>query len=237
MEIIPAIDIKEGRCVRLLQGNPDWMVTYADDPVAVAQRWIREGAHRLHVVDLDGAFSGHPVHLDLVEAIARLGVSVQVGGGYRTLADLEAAFARGAERIVLSTAARKLANEAAQRFGDRVVVSIDVKDGRVAVEGWTSVSEVDAVKLAATLKAHGICRFIYTDIARDGMLTGPALTALSAFIQAINSPVIAAGGVATASDVEALERTGVEGVIIGRALYEGQVSLRSILARWGEGQC
>ncbi len=237
MEIIPAIDIREGRCVRLLQGDPRRMVVYGDDPVAVASRWVQDGARWLHVVDLDGAFAGHPIHLPLVKAIAELRVPVQVGGGYRTLHDVEAGFAAGAERVVLSTAARTLAGEAAQRFGERVVVSIDARDGQVAVEGWATAAGMDAIGLAEELKGRGIRRFIYTDIARDGMLRGPALATLQAFVCAVATPVIAAGGIATESDIAALEPTGVEGVIIGRALYEGQVNLQAMLLRWGRGSC
>ncbi len=237
MEIIPALDIREGRCVRLLQGDPRRMIVYADDPLEAARRWVGEGARRLHVVDLDGAFAGYPVHLPVVEAIARLGVPVQVGGGFRTLDDLEAGLATGAERVVLGTAARALAADAAVRFGARVVAAIDAKNGQAAVAGWTVDSGVDPVRLATSLQASGIRRFIYTDIARDGMLSGPAVEALRAFVSALRAPVVAAGGVSSPADVEAVEGTGVEGVIIGRAIYEGQVNLPAMLARWGGSRC
>ena len=237
MEIIPALDIREGHCVRLLQGDPRRMIVYADDPLEAARRWVGEGAQRLHVVDLDGAFEGHPIHLPLVEAIARLGVPVQVGGGFRTLDDLEAGLAAGAERVVLGTAAQTLAADAAGRFGARVVASIDAKNGHAAMAGWTVDSGVDPIQLATSLQASGIRRFIYTDIARDGMLNGPAVEALRVFVSALEAPVVAAGGVSSPADVEALEGTGVEGVIIGRAIYEERVNLPAMLARWGGSRC
>jgi len=237
MEIIPAIDIRDGRCVRFLQGDPNRMVVYADDPVVVAQRWLDEGAQRLHVVDLDGALLGRPVHLSVVEAIVRLGARVQVGGGFRTLADLEAGVATGAERVVLGTAARMLAPVAAARLGARLVASIDAKDGQTAVRGWTETSGDDPLRVAAALKAQGIGRFIYTDISRDGMLGGPAVAAVQAFVQAVGVPVVAAGGVATADDIIALDGAGIEGVIIGRALYEGSINLRAILTQWRSRAC
>ncbi len=235
MEIIPAIDIRDGRCVRLLQGDPGRMLVYGDDPVEMARRWVLEGARRLHVVDLDGAFLGRPVHLELVEAIAGLGVPVQVGGGFRTLDDLKAALAAGAERVIVSTAAFALTEEAGRQLGDELVVAIDVKDGQVVFKGWTSMSGIDAVSLAKDLTARGIRRFIYTDIARDGMLAGPAVAALHTLVHAVATPVIAAGGIGTEADLATVERTGVEGVIVGRALYEGRVDLRRMVARWGAG--
>ncbi len=213
------------------------MIVYADDPLEAARRWVGEGAQRLHVVDLDGAFVGHPVHLPVVEAIARLGVPVQVGGGFRTLEDLEAGLAAGAERVVLGTAAQALAADAAGRFGARVIASIDAKNGHAAMAGWTVDSGVDPIRLATSLQASGIRRFIYTDIARDGMLNGPAVEALRVFVSALAAPVVAAGGVSCPEDVEALEGTGVEGVIIGRAIYEERINLPAILARWGGSRC
>ncbi len=237
MEIIPAIDISEGKCVRLLQGDLRRKIVYADDPVAVATRWIGEGARRLHVVDLDGAFAGRSQHLGIIEAIAHLGVAVQVGGGFRTLEDLDVGFARGADRVIIGTAAPGLAEEAAARFGDRIAVSIDAKDGETAVQGWTKGSGFTPVHLALPLVELGVRRFIYTEVARDGMLTGPAVASLQAFVDAVRVPVIAAGGVGSPADVDALRTTGVEGVIIGRALYEGLVDLREMLAGQGGSAC
>jgi phosphoribosylformimino-5-aminoimidazole carboxamide ribotide isomerase len=237
MEIIPAIDISEGKCVRLLQGDPRRKIVYADDPVAVAKRWIGVGARRLHVVDLDGAFAGRSQHLGIIEAIAQLGVALQVGGGFRTLEDLDVGFARGADRLIIGTAAPGLAEAAAARFGDRIAVSIDTKDGETAVQGWTTGSGFTPVHLAIPLVELGVRRFIYTDVARDGMLTGPAVASLLAFVGAVRVPVIAAGGVASPADVEALRTTGVEGVIIGRALYEGLVDFRKMLAGQGSSAC
>lgn len=237
MEIIPAIDISEGKCVRLLQGDLRRKIVYADDPVAVARRWIEQGARRLHVVDLDGAFAGRAQNLDLIGAIAQLGVAVQVGGGFRTVEDMEAGFARGVQRVILGTAAQALAPAAAARFGERVAVSIDAKDGETAVRGWTGGSGATPLQVATALVERGIRRFIYTDVARDGMLTGPATASLWAFVQAVPVPVVAAGGVSSSADLEALKDTGVEGVIIGRALYEGVINLRAVLANQGSLSC
>ncbi|MBI3974920.1 MAG: 1-(5-phosphoribosyl)-5-[(5-phosphoribosylamino)methylideneamino]imidazole-4-carboxamide isomerase [Armatimonadetes bacterium] len=231
MIIIPAIDIRRGRCVRLIQGDAAREFVYADDPVAMARRWMDEGARWLHIVDLDGAFSGHPVHLDLLRAIATaIPVPIQAGGGFRTLDDIADGLLAGAARIIVGSAAPALAEEAARRFGDRVAVAIDVKAGHVAVAGWTAVSAHEAVPLGRALVARGIRRFIYTDVSRDGTMIGPNLKALRAFVRAVPAPVIAAGGIASPADLAALERAGVEGAVMGRALYEGRLNLTFLMA-------
>lgn len=227
MIVIPAIDIRGGRCVRLIQGDAQRERVYADDPVQVAREWTLQGARWLHVVDLDGAFAGRPVHLDLLRAItASTDVPVQAGGGFRTLEDIEAGLDAGAARVVLGTAALGLAEEANRRFGERVAAAVDVKDGRVAAEGWVTFQDSDPATWGRALAARGIRRFIYTDIARDGMLAGPDVAGVAAFIAAMGVPVIASGGVASPEDVRNLERVGVEGVIVGRALYEGGIDLK-----------
>ncbi|MPZ24141.1 MAG: 1-(5-phosphoribosyl)-5-[(5-phosphoribosylamino)methylideneamino]imidazole-4-carboxamide isomerase [Dehalococcoidia bacterium] len=231
MDVIAAIDIRGGRCVRLLQGDYTRETVYADDPVEVARRWAERGAARLHVVDLDGAKSGRPdqqaVVVRLIESVP--GVAVQVGGGIRRLRDAESYIEAGAARIVLGTAAIKEQEtvlNACARFPDRVVVAIDARDGMVAAEAWHEVTSVAAVDLAHEIEesAHAT-RFLYTDIATDGTLAGPNVTALTAFIRAVSSPVIASGGVGSLADVEKVAATGAEAVVVGKALYEGRLSL------------
>jgi len=238
MLVIPAIDIRNGRCVRLVQGDARRELVYADDPAAVAGRWVAQGARYLHVVDLDGAYAGRPIHLDLLRLIvSEAGVPVQTGGGFRTFADIEAGLAAGAARVIVGTAALWLGEELGPRYGERVAVSLDVKDGRVAVKGWTDVAGPDPITLGSQLAARGIRRFIYTNISRDGMLAGPDVEGVRAFMRAGAVPVIAAGGIVSNADVIALGELGVEGVIVGRALYEGRVDLPALLARWGATVC
>lgn len=234
MLVIPAIDIRGGRTVRLLQGDFSREIPYSNDPVAMARQWARLGAPWLHVVDLDGARTGRPAHLELIRRIASaVGIPLQVGGGVRTLEDIEAVLATGAVRVVLGTAAARIAAEAAARYGERVAAAVDVRDSRVAVEGWTTVTARDALTVGQELAARGVRRFIYTAIARDGMLTGPDLEEITAFVGAVAMPVIASGGVASDADLALLAQTGVEGVIVGRALYEGRLDLQAAVTRWG----
>lgn len=228
MLVIPAIDLRHGRCVRLIQGDAGRVITYADDPVPVAVRWVQRGARWLHVVDLDGALAGRPAQLDVVRAIVQqAGVPVQLGGGFRTADDIEAGLAAGAARVIVGTAALQLGDELCGKYGERVAVAVDVKTGRVAVKGWTEVGDLDPITLGRRLAARGISRFVYTDVARDGMLGGPNLAAVRAFMESVGVPVIAAGGIACNDDIRALARLGVEAVIVGRALYEGRVDLSS----------
>jgi len=229
MEIIPAIDVWRGRCVRFVPGDARPQTVYADDPVESATRWVREGARWLHVVDLEGTLTGHPVQLDLIRSIAAVGVPIQVDGGVRAVSHLEEVLDAGAARVLLGTDALTLAEEASRQFGERVAVSLGVRDGRVAVEGWTVLSAADPISLGKMLAARGICRLVYTDIARDGTLAGPDAPTIGAFVRAVAVPVIAAGGVASEADLAALARTGVEGVIVGRALYEGRMHLSKVL--------
>lgn len=233
MFIIPAVDIKDGRCVRLVQGNASRQLVYADDPVDVARRWAERGARWLHIVDLDGAFSGRPVHLALIRAISAVAqVPVQLGGGMRTLDDVARAFDAGASRVILGTAAVNLAPQAVRRFGDRIAVSLDVKHGLLTVEGWKASAGDDPITVGRTLAGSGVGRFIYTDVLRDGMLSGPNVEAVRRFVQAVDVPVMAAGGIASDADLDELSRAGVEAAVVGRALYEGWIDLRAASARW-----
>jgi phosphoribosylformimino-5-aminoimidazole carboxamide ribotide isomerase len=232
-ELIPAIDLLGGRCVRLSQGRYDAATVYDDDPAAVARRFASFGIRRLHVVDLDGAKAGRPVNGDGIRAaVSAAGrVPVQLGGGLRTIAAVEEALAWGVSRVVLGTIALRepaLVRDAAKRFPDRVAVGIDARDGRVAVEGWTETSELDARDLARRFEDAGVAAIVYTDIARDGMLTGPNLESTAALAGSVRIPVIASGGVGSEDDLRrtaALAKRGVAGVIVGRALYTGAVEL------------
>ncbi len=239
MEVIPAIDLRGGRCVRLVQGDYDRELVFSDDPVAVARRWQEQGARRLHVVDLDGARAGRPVNADAVRAIIdEAAVPVQVAGGVRDLDAIEGWLAAGAARVVLGTAAARdpeLAAEACRRHGERIVVSIDARDGLVATEGWREASELPAEALLRDLASLGVRRFVYTDIARDGTLTSPNFEAVESLARATEAAVIAAGGVAEVAHLVRLAELGVEGAIVGLALYDGRVDLPAALRAVADG--
>jgi phosphoribosylformimino-5-aminoimidazole carboxamide ribotide isomerase len=231
--VLPAIDLQAGRCVRLLRGDFARETVYGDDPVEMARHWRDSGAGLLHVVDLDGARAGRPAQLELVRAIAAE-MPVQVGGGLRTLEDVEAAFAAGAQRVVLGTAALDLplVTDLARHHGERLVVALDTRDGRVAVEGWTEASDWSLLDLASALVEVGVQRFLHTDVERDGALTSPNYASLEALV-ALGAPVIASGGVAALEHLERLRDAGAEAVIVGRALYEGVFTLQEAVAHAG----
>jgi phosphoribosylformimino-5-aminoimidazole carboxamide ribotide isomerase len=237
MDVIPAIDLRGGRCVRLVQGDYDRELVFSDDPVATARRWVGQGAARLHVVDLDGAREGRPVNDAAVRAIiAAVSVPVQVAGGVRDLDAVERWLAAGADRVVLGTAAVRdpqLAGEASRRYGERTVVSVDARDGIVAVEGWTEATALRANELLARLAGLGVPRFVYTDIAADGTFAGPNYDAIEALARATEAPIIAAGGVGAVEHLVRLATTGVEGAIVGRALYDGRIDLGEALRAVG----
>jgi phosphoribosylformimino-5-aminoimidazole carboxamide ribotide isomerase len=233
-QIIPAIDLRGGRAVRLWQGEYDQETVVGDDPVAIARQWEAQGAPRLHVVDLDGARTGEPAHLAVIAAIAAaVSIPVQVGGGLRDAASVQRVLEAGAARAILGTAAAEpeAARPLLERFGERLIVGIDAREGRVAIRGWRETLPRDARELAAELVALGARRFIFTDIARDGTLSGPNLEAMAAMAASVPVPVIASGGVGSLEDVRALARLScLEGVIVGRALYTGALSLPQALA-------
>jgi phosphoribosylformimino-5-aminoimidazole carboxamide ribotide isomerase len=233
--VIPAIDLKGGRCVRLVQGKASAETVFSDDPVAVAERWESEGARRLHVVDLDGAFGGGPAQMALIHKIARaVSIPLEVGGGLRTMEHVEAVLETGVRWAIVGTRAALdpgFLGDVCRRFGDRIIVGLDASDGRVAVDGWTRVLELEAVTLARDAAAAGACTIIYTDIARDGTQTGPNVRSTEALARAAKIPVIASGGVGSLEDIRQLSAIpGIDGVIVGRALYTGAVSLRAALA-------
>jgi len=235
--LFPAIDLRQGHCVRLRQGRMEDETVFSQDPADMARRWQAGGARWLHLVNLDGAFSQASQNLSVVRAIAEaVDIPIQLGGGMR---DAEAAgdgLALGASRIILGTvaiAAPQVVADAVERFGpQRVVVGIDAREGRVATHGWTEISEVDAIDLAKEMADLGVERVVYTDISRDGMMTGPNVEATLQLARRTHLKVIASGGVATLDDLRLLrplEGDGVEGVIVGRALYEGAFSLEEAL--------
>ena len=236
--VIPAIDLRGGRCVRLVQGRADAETVFSDDPIATARRWEEQGAPRLHVVDLDGAFAGKPAQAALVRGIIdALAIPVQVGGGLLDLASVEMVLAAGARWAVIGTRAAldpTFLGEACRAFEDRIIVAVDASDGRVAVDGWTRVLDLDAVALARDAAAAGAAAILYTDIARDGTQSGPNVWSTEAVARAAGIAVLASGGVGSLEDLRQLATIpGVEGAIVGRALYSGAVDLRRALALVG----
>lgn len=242
MIIFPAIDLKDGACVRLRQGAIDAATVYNTDPAAQAREFALAGCQWLHVVDLDGAFAGAPRNAKAVEAILRaIDVPVQLGGGIRDMARIEAWLSAGVKRIVLGTAAVEnmdLVRAAAKRFPGQIAGGIDARGGRVAVEGWARTTDVSARDLALRMADAGIAAIIYTDIDRDGVLGGPNVEATVALARGLPVPVIASGGVSTLEDLKALKAEagrGIAGAIVGRALYDGRIDLKAALAIAGGG--
>lgn len=238
MNIYPAIDIKGGRCVRLLQGKADQETRYFDDPVEPAKHFKSLGAEWVHVVDLDGAFEGNPTNLKAIQGIVAEGLRVELGGGMRDFPQVEAALAAGVERVIIGTRActdPEFVGELIQRHGaERVAVGIDAKDGCVAVKGWVETSAVKALDLALRMESLGVRYLIYTDISRDGMLTGPNFEAQQHMLKSTSLHLIASGGVASNEDIEqfasmAQQFPNLDGVIVGKAFYEGRVDLKRAL--------
>ncbi len=236
MLIIPAIDLKDGRCVRLYQGDMDKETVFYESPLDAARHWVEQGATLLHVVDLNGAVEGHPVHKTEVAAICTaLDVSVELGGGLRTMKAIEEALATGIHRVVVGTAAyenRELLRSVCEKWPGKVIVGIDAREGRVALRGWKQDTSMDGVELAKRCEEDGASRIIYTDISRDGTQSGVGIEETRRLARAVKIPVIASGGVAALEDLHRLkeiEGEGVEGVIVGRALYAGAFTLREAM--------
>jgi phosphoribosylformimino-5-aminoimidazole carboxamide ribotide isomerase len=229
MIILPAIDIKDGQCVRLYQGDYAQVTTYDLDPAKLAQRWQSSGASWLHIVDLDGAAAGHPVNVESIKRIrANTTLHIELGGGIRTLVDIGQMLDVGIDRVVLGTVAvtdHILLMEALARWGERIVVGLDARRGYIALSGWRETSQVRATSLASELCADGVQRFIYTDIARDGALKGPNIEELKEMRRMISCPLIASGGVSSIEDLHSLAALGMEGAIVGKALYTGEIDL------------
>ncbi|MDZ4230573.1 MAG: 1-(5-phosphoribosyl)-5-[(5-phosphoribosylamino)methylideneamino]imidazole-4-carboxamide isomerase, partial [Dehalococcoidales bacterium] len=223
MEIIPAIDLKGGRCVRLYQGDYDRETVFSDDPLEVALKWQSMGAPRLHIVDLDGAASGEPGNRAIIEELARgIMIPMQLGGGIRRMETVERLLKAGIDRVILGTAAvedPELVREACRRFSDSIIVGIDTREGWVATRGWQQATKLGAVEMARAMIKRGVKRFIYTDIGRDGTLTEPNFSAFLELADAIRVPVIASGGISSLTHLKVLKKLGAEGAIVGRALY------------------
>jgi len=234
MEVIPAIDLKGGKCVRLYQGDYGQETVFSEEPVSVALQWQSLGAPRLHLVYLDGAARGELCHLSLISEIVRVvKIPVQVGGGIRQLETIEQLLETGVGRVILGTTAVEnpgLVREAGNRFGEAIIVGIDARDGYIATHGWQKKTNITAFELVQQMAALRVRRFIYTDITRDGTLTQPNFEAIAELISKTNLPIIASGGVTSISHLKRLFQLGVEGVIIGRALYTGDLRLEEALA-------
>lgn len=236
MIIFPAIDIRGGKCVRLTEGRFDRETVFADKPADMAKRWQSEGAQFLHLVDLDGALAGKPVNLEAIKEILRqVDIPVQLGGGIRSLAVIEEMLAMGINRVILGSIAVRqpdLVKAACERFGEKIVVGIDARDGIVAVDGWGVSGNVLAEELALQMSAAGVRRIVYTDISRDGTLSGVNVAATASLAAKAGIPVIASGGVSGLPDITALKKAagaGIEGVIVGKAIYTGALSLTEAL--------
>lgn len=237
MIVIPAIDLKEGKCVRLEQGEMHRDTVFSDNPAEQAMKWQEAGAELLHLVDLDGAFAGEPKNKTTIESIIKtITIPAQLGGGIRDISTIEAYLGLGLSRVIIGTAAQRnpeLVVEACRKFPGKIVVGIDAKNGMVAVQGWAEITAVTAVDLARKFQDCGVSAIIYTDISRDGMMGGPNLEATKALAEAISIPVIASGGVSSLKDIEnlmAIEQSGVTGVITGKAIYTGALDLAKAIA-------
>jgi phosphoribosylformimino-5-aminoimidazole carboxamide ribotide isomerase len=242
MLLIPAIDLKGGKCVRLRQGHMDDVTVFGDDPVAVARRWVEQGATRLHVVDLDGAVAGRPVNAKIIAAITEAvgSVDVQVGGGIRDEDTIEAYLDAGVRYVILGTQAVNVPHfvaDACTEYPGHIIVGLDARDGKVAIDGWSKLSQHGVIDMAQHFERDGVEAIIYTDIGRDGMLGGVNVAGVVELARAVNIPVIASGGVTSLADIEALcavADEGVAGAVIGRALYEGTLDLAEALRRVSE---
>lgn len=235
-QLIPAIDLMDGQCVRLTHGRAEQKSVYSDNPPEMARSFELSGAQRLHIVDLDGAFQGRPCNLETVRSIReRVGMKIQVGGGLRTAEDLEAVFALGVDYAIVGTRAvedPRFLKSMLDRFGDKIVVSVDARDGKVAVRGWVEISDLQALDWAKKLEDLGVQTIVYTDIAADGALSGPNLEAQRAMAEHVKMSVIASGGIASAQDVLALAMIpcqNLTGAIAGKALYNGKLDLAEVL--------
>ncbi|WP_373545829.1 1-(5-phosphoribosyl)-5-[(5-phosphoribosylamino)methylideneamino]imidazole-4-carboxamide isomerase [Chamaesiphon sp.] len=248
MDIFPAIDLLDGKCVRLYQGDYDKSEVFNDNPAAMAKSWLEQGANKLHLVDLDGAKAGHPVNLDAIASIVEMvkltakPVQIQVGGGLRTEASVVQLLNLGIDRVILGTVAveqPELVRALCQKYPQKIVVGIDARSGKVATKGWLETSEVLATDLAKQMASMGVAAIIYTDIHRDGTMTGPNLEALRELASGVEIPIIASGGVSSLGDLLSLlslSTIGVTGTIVGRALYTGEVNLTEAIRAVGEGR-
>jgi len=232
MIIFPAIDIRNGKCVRLYQGREDKETVYFENPVEVAEMWLKKGAKYLHIIDLNGAFSGNPENRKIIkEIVEAVNIPVQVGGGVRNLDAAKSLIDLGVERFIVGTIAvtdPELLDQMIALYGEKVVVSLDCWGGKVCVDGWVKESTIDAVEFAQELKTKGIKTIVYTDISKDGTLEGTNLSELKTISEKTGLDVIASGGIGSIEDVKAVEKMGLYGTIIGKALYEGKINLEEV---------
>lgn len=241
MRLYPAIDLKDGKCVRLVQGDYNAVTVFGDTPSEMAKRWEKEGGSYIHLVDLDGAKEGRSINEAAIKSIIEaVDIPVELGGGIRTLSQIEEKLALGVDRIILGSAAvrdKALVKKAIDRFGsDKIVVGVDAKEGRVAIEGWLEVTDISAVDFCLALKKLGVKTIIYTDIAKDGMMQGPNVEETKRLVEATGLRIVASGGVATLEDLQAVEEAGVEGAIIGKALYLGAIDLKEAVGLFEKQQ-
>jgi phosphoribosylformimino-5-aminoimidazole carboxamide ribotide isomerase len=236
MEIIPAVDIRGGRCVRLYQGDYGQETVFDADPVAAASTWYSQGARWLHIVDLDGAVAGEPKNMEVIEQIPKkTGLSIELGGGIRKEELAERLLRQGISRVVLGTAAiedSELVEKLCQRFGEAIAVSLDARDGRIAVRGWQRDTIVEVLQLGREMVDAGVKRLVYTDIKRDGTLTEPNFDMVENLLGEVSVPVIVAGGISRLEHLQRLQKLGVQGAIIGKALYTADIDLREAIARF-----
>lgn len=236
MQIYPAIDIIDGKAVRLSQGKFDDVTVFNNDPVDAAGNWIKSGATYIHLVDLDGARYGKTFVIDIIKNIkTKYDIPVQTGGGVRTIADIENRINAGASRVIIGTAAVKnpeLVNEAVEKYGDKIAVGVDAKNGMVAISGWKEISDISAVDLCLKMKEFGVKTVIYTDISKDGMMAGPNIESTKELIDKTGMDIIASGGVSTMNDLENVKNINAEGVIIGKALYNGALELKEVIKKY-----
>jgi phosphoribosylformimino-5-aminoimidazole carboxamide ribotide isomerase len=237
MEIIPAVDIRGGKCVRLYQGDYKQETVFADDPVTAALTWYSQGARWLHIVDLDGAVAGEPQNMEVIEEIIKeSGLLIELGGGIRQEEVAKKLLCQGVSRIILGTAAienRELVKKLCQKFGEAIAVGLDVRDGKIAIHGWQKNTVVEALQLSREMVDAGVSRFIYTDIKRDGTLTEPNFDMIEKLLTEANVPVIVAGGISRLEHLGRLKKLGAEGAIIGKALYTGDINLGEAIIHFG----
>jgi len=237
MEIIPAVDLRGGKCVRLYQGDYNQQTVFDDDPVTAALTWYSQGAQWLHIVDLDGAAAGKPKNMEVVEEIIKQsGLLIELGGGIRQEEMAEKLLRQGVSRIILGSVAidnRALVEKLCQQFGEAIAVSLDARDGKIAIHGWQKDTVVEVLQLSREMLRAGVRRFIYTDIKRDGTLTEPSFDMIDRLLAKVNVPVIVAGGISKLDHLRRLEELGVEGAIIGKALYTGDIDLGEAIINFG----
>ncbi len=236
MQIYPAIDIIDGKAVRLTQGSFDKVEVFNDDPVSAAEKWVKKGATYIHLVDLDGARYGKSFVIDIIKNIRRnFDIPIETGGGVRTMQDIDDRIEAGASRVIIGTAAVKspwLVEDAVKQYGTKIALGVDAKNGMAAISGWEEVSEISAVDLCLKMKAYGVKDVIYTDISKDGMMSGPNITATKELIEKTGMDIIASGGVSTMKDLENVQSIGAAGVIIGKALFNGALDLEEVIKKF-----